>query len=357
MRKICPYDKHDIRNIIQWLNEQSDLGWEFKSWGTMFCKFEEYDGPRYQYQIDFDNQEEGANPEREAELTLLGWEYVETISDRMHLYRTTNKNASISWNEQFCDFNRKKIRNSMIWRILGWLVSLAAVILVPLSKLEFWLVELTQNDKYLAPLLMIFVIIAVLHFFNDDWIDFRLYKYLGRVSEHMPGGGEPEWGRSKVRTPLGIIQLVLLVAVLALALWVEYGKTEEYVEGAFVERYYRNIEQVHEPFEEYSQLGYYWMGVSENVQEALFDQIVERYTGYSNYSGFSLFLKSKYDTHDRWTLTERVDNRFDRLLIARGTKQYEGMGWIFAQMENDIVCLRYWEENDILPMIEELTRM
>lgn len=89
MKKLCPYHRYDVMHITQWLNELSSYGWELSSWGTLFCKFQEYDGSRYQYQLDMDNRGDGANKERRKELEALGWEYADTISGtRLHIYRS-----------------------------------------------------------------------------------------------------------------------------------------------------------------------------------------------------------------------------------------------------------------------------
>lgn len=360
MKKICPYHKHEILKITQWLNEMSSYGWKLDSWGVFFCEFQEYDGERFQYQLDMDNWEDGPNEERRVQLKELGWEYVETIGGtRIHIYRSFDRKASIPEHAEFIEFNRKKFRFSLLAGILGILLTLAAFLAVPISNMQFWLVELTENEKGSIPLLLVIVVALVMKFFSDDWHNHQLYKYLGKKASSITIlETEVEPALDKIQLPYGMLHWSLLAGALIFGLWVEYGNSKTYIEPLFAERYYEHVEYFSKPLDEDFNLdGKYWMNVSENVQDELFEQIMERYSGYSNYYGYSLFKKEKYDTHALWKITEQKDERFDKLIVAEGRGEFLGDGLIFVQMEDDIVYLRYWEETEIETILEKVAEI
>ena len=359
MKKICPFHKSDILKITHWLNEQSSYGWALDSWGMFFCEFKESDGERYQYQLDMDNWEDGPNEERRVQLESLGWKYVETIGGtRIHIYRSLDWKASIPRNEEFIQYNRKKLRFVPIIGLLGILLSLALFLWVPFSKMQFMLVELAECDKSAIPLLVVIIVIAVLQFFNNEWPYYQLYKYLGKVSSITILETEREIGGDGLYLPLGWIQWGLMIGALFFVIWMTYGNPKVYTEPLLAERHYEYIEQFSEALDgEYNLNGKYWMNISENVEQELFVQIVERYAGYSNYYGYNSFRKEEYDTHDLWKLTEQEDERFDKLVVAKGRDEFLGDGLIFAQMEDDIIYLRYWGERDISQILDKITEI
>ena len=360
MKKNCPYHKYDILRITHWLNEQSSYGWVLDSWGSFWCKFREYHGERYYYQLDMDNWEDGPNEERRVQLKELGWEYVDSIGGtRIHIYRTFDRKASIPAHEEFIAYNRKKLCFSVLVGILGIISILAAFLAVPISNMQFWMLELSETEKGMFPVLLTVVVALVVNFLNDGWHNHQLYRYLGKKAVSITIlETEDDRNGERIRIPLGLIQWSLLAGAFVVILWMEYGDTRPYTEPFFAERYYENIEHFSKPLaEEYNIMGSYWMNVSEEPDEELFDQMVERYVGYSNYFNYSLFRKEKYDTHDQWEVTEQQDERFDRLVIAEGRGEFFGDGLLFIRMENDIVYLRYWGERDIEPILEKVTEI
>lgn len=360
MKKICPYHKLDILHITQWLNEWSSYGWTLKSWGAFSCEFEEYEGERFYYQLDVDNWEDGPNEARRVQLKELGWEYVESIGGtRVHIYKTFECKATIPLHEGFNEYNRKKYRFSLLAGILKILLVLAAMLIPLITQRQFWLMEFMENDKRVVLFLMVFLVAVVMGFFHDDGNCYKFYKYLEKKTFYNTNlETDLEIESSKVRIPFGMLQWSLLIFLLGMAAWLEYGNTKPYVEPFYAERYYENTEDFSKKMKDkYNLYGEYWMNVSEDVQEKLFDQIVERYAGYSNYYGNTIFRKEKYDTHDLWAVEELSDERFDRLVIADGRGKFMGDGLIFIQMEDDLVYLRYWGERDIESILEKVAEL
>lgn len=363
MKKICPFHRYDILQITQWLNEYSAYGWELKSWGTFFCRFQEYNGARYQYQLDMDNWENGANEERRAELEALGWEYVDTISGtRIHIYRSPDCKVSIPENKEFIEYNLKKFRFSPVLQLV-----LGVVLLVFFwsgtsfsSGIQFILLNLTQTDKITLLLYGIYaaaIIVAALDAFRHC---LQLYRYLRKKARSVSVimlEAEQEYDSNEVYFISRIAEYVLVYGALILALgtllfWGENQR--EYVKGAFAERYYSEITSVYESLGKYPVYGSYWMNVSEAVEDELFDQIVERYAGYSSYYGNGFLFKRRYDTHDQWNIDRPEDERFEKLVIAEGIGKYYEEKLLFAQIGNDIVYLRCFRGADIPALIEEL---
>lgn len=358
MKKICLYDRRDILNITRWLNEYADYGWALQSWGRFFVKFEESKGDRFRYQLDMDNWEDGANAERRAELEALGWNYVETIPyTRIHIYRSLNRKASIPPNEEFIRYNRKKLRFFPFWNLAGALLALTALLLIPLSNQQFFLLELTQMDKGTRLLYAACILLITIQFFDNILHDYRLDQYLGSLQKDID---LEEAQISACSFALPYIRLIcrllstgFMIGVICLTFVPEKG----YIEGAFVQRYYPEVGGVSEElWNTYGAHGNYWMNVSENVDEKLFSQIVERYSAYSNYYGHGFFRKSKYDTRDWWTVEERTDERFDRLVVAQGIGGHKGEWLIFAQQGNDIIYLKCRRTDDISGILDHLNK-
>lgn len=365
MKKLCPFHRYDILHITQWLNEQSSYGWELKSWGTLFCKFQEYDGSRYQYQLDMDNREDGANEERRKELEALGWEYADTIpSTRLHIYRSLDWNASIPENKEFTEYNLKKFRFLPMWVLVNCFCVLVTLMLqTPLFLgMRFFILGLTRTDQTFLMLYGIYAAAFIVVVLDDFRHRLQLYRYLRKKARGSVSitvlKTEQEYDNHGFHFPLQMVRDVLLflpLVLLLITLWSENQK--EYTEGFFAERYYEGIDSVYEPFENYNAYGSYWMNVSEAVEDELFDQIVERYAGYSTYYGNGFFLKSKYDTHDQWNIEWQKDGRFEKLVIAEKIPKNNGEKMIFAQIGNDIIYLRCYREPDISGLLEELTKI
>lgn len=360
MKKICPYHKLDILHITQWLNEWSSYGWSLKSWGLFFCEFQKYEGERFYYQLDADNWEDGPNEERKNQLKKLGWEYVETIGGtRVHIYRSYERKATIPLHEGFNEYNRKKYRFSLMAGILKILFILAGALVPLITQKQFWLINFMEKEKSVLWLLGIFVVALVMGFFHEDWNNHRFYKYLAKKAGSVTNSeSDLNLELTKVRLPFGVLRMSLLLGALGFAIWLEYGNSKPYVKPFFAERHYAQVEYFSKALdEEFNVDGKYWMNVSENVREKLFEQMLERYVGYSNYFGYTSFKKEKYDTHDLWEVEELSDERFDRLVIADGRGKIMGDGLIFIQMEDDLVYLRYWGERDIESILEKVAEL
>lgn len=186
----------------------------------------------------------------------------------------------------------------------------------------------------------------------------KITQWLNEMSSYTILETEVEPALDKIQLPYGMLHWSLLAGALIFVLWMEYGNSKTYIEPLFAERYYEHVEYFSKPLdEEFNLDGKYWMNVSENVQDELFEQIMERYSGYSNYYGYSLFKKEKYDTHALWKITEQKDERFDKLIVAEGRGEFLGDGLIFVQMEDDIVYLRYWEETEIETILEKVAEI
>lgn len=360
MKKMCPYHKLDILQITQWLNELSSCGWALKKWGIFFCQFEEYEDEQLYYQLDADNWEDGPNKLRQAQLEELGWEYADTIGGtRIHIYKTLDEKATIPLDEGLNEFNRKKYRFSLAAGLLKVMLTLAVPLIHLITRWQFWLMEFMKKDKDVVGFLIIFLVAVLVGVFYDDGNGYRFYKYLERKTVYDRNSEkEQEIASSRIRMPFGVLQWILLVTLLGVAMWMEYGNTKPYVEPFYAERYYENTENFSKTLEEeYNLHGEYWMNVSEDVQEKLFGQIVERYVGSANYYGYTLFKKEKYDTHELWVVEEISDERFDKLVVAEGLGKFLGDGLIFIQMEDDLVYLRYWGERDISTILEKVTEI
>lgn len=231
MKKLCPFHRYDVMHITQWLNELSSYGWELSSWGTLFCKFQEYDGSRYQYQLDMDNRGDGANKERRKELEALGWEYADTVSGtRLHIYRSPDWNASIPENKEFTKYNLKKFRFSPIWELaIGSIVLVLWSLQIPVfSGKQSFVLNLTQTDQIFLLLYGIYAVVFIVEVLEDFWYKQQLYRYLrkkarGSVSIKILKT-EQEYEKHGFHFPLWIVRYVFLVWPLVMLLTTLWGR-------------------------------------------------------------------------------------------------------------------------------------
>lgn len=200
-------------------------------------------------------------------------------------------------------------------------------------------------------------LLITIQFIDNVWHDCRLDHYLESLQKGIES--EQEQGITDLFAfpCIRLICRLLGTGFMIVVICLTFVPQKEYIEGAFVQRYYQDVGSVSEEFwDTYGAYGHYWMNVSENVGRKLFSQIVERYSAHSNYYGHGLFSKSKYDTKDWWSVEKRMDERFDRLTVAQGIGAHKGEWLIFAQQRNDIVYLKCRKADDISEILDYLSK-
>lgn len=201
------------------------------------------------------------------------------------------------------------VRSAGMEGLVGWLLTVNAFILPIILNFPYTLLELSKHNKFALPFEIFFLVVLIL--------------------------GESRFTNSK---------------------HINRANAISYADGLFVERYYETTQFGTSSGGKSEHLkGYYWIDVEKKVQDKLFSQIVERNTAY--FYHYDLLHKEKYNTSAKWIISELTDERFEKLVIARGILEFEDTRLIFAKMEDEIICLDYSGEKDISVLAEELAKV
>ncbi len=357
MKKYCPFRGWEIAKIRQWLNEYASFGYKLKSWG-FFVHFEEVPDFNGQYQIDVDDKDDlGPNKERREELEKLGWSYEASINHtRCHIYYHKDRRAVMPVNQKLTEYNCKKFRWTPLLAVLAMLLGVFPEMLKQCSKYPFWMVDLSREDK-MVPMFWCFIMCTVIcSAATSIWEEYRIHQYFKELAKVKVIGQESPMDAIGVRIPvIGVMIAVAAATMIGLVVFREKLDTRDYVEGYFSERYYQNIEEIYPFLEKSAGWGSYWMNVSKDSEEKLFDQIIERYAGYADYYGGVLWGKDEA-TYEDFQLTEMTDERFERLVFAEGIEGKEQSSILFVQKENDILYFRFWDDIEISILLDEIAK-